>query len=196
MLAERGSHKARTEHPCGLRAREMSPTQPRHHSSHVPKITGTATAASCSHPGGRGREPALLRQLPNCSGVKAAYPAGFVASTARSVQLQQAGKAHTPALSLPSQPVLMQQLQSLVISSHCKHSARIHLFSTSPPPTEQQNRALQVPHKKKSSSDQQTYFFLKFQSKHSLTPWISMYFHPVGFYLLKYKWWECHVSLS
>lgn len=148
LLAERGSHKARTEHPFGLRAWEMSPTQPRHHSSRVPKITGTATAASCSHPGRRGRELALLRELPNRSSVKAAYPAGFVTSTAQSVQLQQAGKAHTPALSLPSQPVLMQQLQSLVISSHCKHSAQTHLFSTFPPPTEQQNRVLQVAHKK------------------------------------------------
>lgn len=70
------------------------------------------------------------------------------------------------------------------------------LFHLPPPQQSSKTGHFKYLIKKKSSSDQQTYFFLKFQSKHSLTPWISMYFHPVGFYLLKYKWWECHVSLS
>lgn len=48
-----------------------------------------------------------------------------------STQLQQAVQAHSPALNIPSHPMLVQQLQSRAISSHYKHSVLNHIFSLS-----------------------------------------------------------------
>lgn len=111
-------------------------------------------------------------------------------------QLQQAVQAHSPALNIPSHPMLVQQLQSLAVSSCCKHSLLNHIFSLS---------CLRLhPHSSKIQAlcslkyiaktflhNQHTPFLCCNQSNlsHPAIVW-DFLSHPVKFYPLKYRWWE------